>query len=472
MQRRTARSASLLLALGASGGCGKAGPLFVEAPPWPQGSVIVAAYDGSRVELLASDAASGLELELSPGKIALEVLAFDERLDELTLSAGSLEANEAGCLRSCALARPAQTWRAPRDGQVDSSEIPAQSWSEVSGPSDAVLEALVGAADRCRPACRPLRHHFIPLSTKGAVVFVVPDGEADLLVGLMDGSLLRLAAEEQVTAVCGPSDFAPSAAHKARDASAVWLTTSDGRLATLNLAAQREGAACSIETVTTTPDRERVIRLSGPPTGEILELVGLSERGTAFHFSAGIMTALGRVALEQNIDPPTTTLTGAAVWRGRGRAFFSAGGPEVLELEGGGQARRMIEIPGLATQLMAALEDRSGRLIVAAHFVGLGTLAGDNLFHMLTSRTAYAFPGAIAELDGSLFFPVDNGLLAQHVPGGTDCELYPFGKDGVVTAIAPIGSKLVIADWQDAIHREQTGTALAIIEPLNGCGSR
>ncbi|MFO0728791.1 MAG: hypothetical protein U1E65_33745 [Myxococcota bacterium] len=297
------RVPSWILGAFAFGACAQPAPGIVALPGFDAQSWIFAvgdpdATDLDRLQITAVAGEDPLSFYYSTGaRVRIHALGYDVSLAELGLSAGPL-GPAASCERRCAVARPLRAFEIAYDAGRHGD------WSEVTAEAErALLDDLVpDRAARCSDACLTFTATAALLGTLSDTGFLIPETmEADgttthtALLGMTDGSLLRIGGPVSVEHLCGASGPMYSGAYDPRD-KRLYTAGYGQEVGVTDLEGLDPSLPCPRPRFATLPSTVAIVHLSASVDRPPGDLFVLSATGAIGRLSGGSYRAIGHVA--------------------------------------------------------------------------------------------------------------------------------------------------------------------------------
>lgn len=225
------------------------------------------------------------------------------------------------CERSCELLKPTRSFVR----EVDLGRSPA--WIEASGVDAELAAALVpDGTQRCALGCLELEEVVLSFGVPGQVAYLLPEPAGAIeaesaLIGMTDGSILRVGGTPGFTRLCGPTGNIPSAGALDEVAQRVWVARTDRAIGWVDLRDLHSDQPCPFVATATAPPGALVLRLSATPGAEPPRLLVLSSTGALARLVGGSWRPLGSVKTKQGggevisgfiLEHGETTYVGAA----------------------------------------------------------------------------------------------------------------------------------------------------------------
>lgn len=414
---------ALLLALAASAGsCSEPPPRVLPPPPGSASSWILAAGQADtppeRLQLTAVEGTSAAARFLADTERArLYAMGYQASLANLGLAAGALEPAQ-DCERRCELTRPDLQF------VLEVDPVQAPTWTMVSAPDPAILDALVpDRHKRCAEGCLSFRESSASLGTASDPNYLVaeerdpgdPSIASSALLGLADGSLFRVRGPGELERLCQRTGVATYTAAHEPGQSALWIARADNAIGWVDLTALDPGQPCPFTRTATVPLGARTLRLALLPGRDPPELYVLSSSGAISLLRGSVLERIGMVALKEG-DASTNSGFALAVEAG---AFFGAGGDEIAVLRDGRLSyhRKLAQSLGRgnADSAIAYLGDVYIGVDTFNLFVSRGGVGNVVPLREDASRleSPWEDPEALAPLQGRIFVALSRGLLGE-----------------------------------------------------------
>ncbi len=440
----------LALATGLIAACSAPQPSFVPLPDSAAASWILGARVGPQdFELTAVDG------DLPPAQFIvpdasgrLHALAYDRSLAGLVLPPGPLGA-AMDCERSCALLTPTRSFVRDMD--------PARSnaWVEASGVDPQLAAQLVpDGAMRCSLGCLELEEAVLSFDVPGQVAFLLPEPAGAIeaesaLVGLTDGSLLRVREAPGFTWLCGPTGDTPTAGAFDEQAQRLWIARADRAIGWMDLETLHSDQPCPFVRTATAPPGALVLRLSVTAGADPPRLLVLSGTGAVARLTGPSWRSLGAVKVKQGA---VDVISGFILEHGE-TAYFGATGDDVGILVGD----QLSHQGGFALGIKPA-EAHSALLYQGNVYFGFYAYnlfirrGGAGMIVPLDEGTQrmnvnWDDPDSLTVLQGRMFTALGRGLIGEWSARTGYCQLQgPFAIEGT-HRLLNVGGSLFRADY-------------------------
>lgn len=445
----------LALFTGLIAACSAPPARYVPLPDAAAQSWLLAAQVGPGAQDFELTAVDG---DLSPAEFIvpdesgrLHALAYDSPLAALVLSPGPLVA-AADCERSCRLLMPTRSF--VRD--VDAAGPTA--WVEASGVAAELAAQLVpdGSA-RCSLGCLELEETVLSFEVPGQVAYLLPEPvgaiEAEsALVGLTDGSLLRVRGAPGFTALCGPTGDIPTAGALDERAQRLWIARTDRAIGWIDLRDLHSDQPCPFVRTATAPPGALVLRLSPTAGADPPRLHVLSASGAVARLVGPSWRSLGAVKLKQEA---LDVISGFILEHGD-TTYFGAAGDEIGMLVGD-----QLSHQGGFTLGIKPAEAHSALLYQGDVYFGFYAYnlfvrrGGAGMIVPLDEGRQrmdvnWDDPDSLTVLEGRIFTALGRGLIGEWSARTGYCPLQgPFALEGT-HRLVNVGGSLFRADYDGA----------------------
>jgi len=394
------------------------------------------------VFIAASDLSAAVHFLGRQSPATLFALGYDQSPEALGLDLGTLPVAQA-CERRCALTRPDMSYALRWDGGSEPR------WTEAT-VTGAVIDLLVpDHPSRCNAGCLTVRSPSLELGSSQPAALVTEVEGVSAILGTQDGRLLRIRGTPELEPLCAASGFAISASFLQPGSRALWLTASDGRLASLDLDAIVPGAPCPLVLRGRLPPG--IHRLAGPPGGALTKFHTLSSTGALGRYEDGQYHPIALLPRRADDDPTFPTRYGFLFDRGD-VVYASIGARELAVLRGDKLVLRRPETTVVAqvNLLSGAISD--GALWIAASANNIMKVEDDVPVPVRDPSLAshpWSSPAALAFLQGRAVVLLRDGFFGEWSARTGYCPQQATTLMQDATQAAVVGNALVVADGTD-----------------------